>query len=82
MLGVNQCFPGALSRTFQAMCFSPEYEHVSFPHRGSFFVSHNSSSLTYNNLLAKRRPARNDIYKNCTLGFLVNANSHILKKRG
>ena len=45
MLGVNQFFPGALKRTFQATCFSPEKAQVRGPHNGSLLVSHNSSSF-------------------------------------
>ena len=50
MLGVNQYFPAARNLKFQAICRFPEKEQVLFPHRGSFLPSHNSLSLTKNNL--------------------------------
>jgi hypothetical protein len=82
MLGVNQYFPGARNLTFQAMCLFPENEHVFLPHKGSFLLSHSSSSLTKNNRLTNNKPAKNDIYKNIKFGLLVNANNHILKNSG
>ena len=81
-LGVNQYFPGARSLIFHAMCRLPENEHVVGPHNGSFLVSHRSSSFMTNNRLASNRPAINDMYKNVTFGFFVNANSQIFTNNG
>ena len=64
ILGVNQYFPGARNRIFQAICFSPEIAQVCLPHNGSLLLSHNSSSFTKNNRLANNKPAKKDMYKN------------------
>ena len=82
MLGVNQYFPGARNLRFQAICLSPENEHVFLPHSGSFLLSHSSCYTKKNKRLANNKPAKKDIYKNIKFGLLVNANNHKFTNTG